>query len=76
MDIVFETKIEGYAAIMTESKEDGLFTMSCLGRGGAIIVAKTKEECLATFKEAMGLSVSVAKLMEFGRTGTFDYKKN
>jgi predicted RNase H-like HicB family nuclease len=75
MDIVLKTKVEGYTAIMVKSKEDGLFTMSCLERGGAIIVAETKEECLATFKEAMGLAVSVAKLLEFGRSGTFNYKR-
>lgn len=76
MNIVLETKIEGHTAIMVEDKEEELFTMSCLERGGAIISAKTKEECLETFKEAMGLSVAVAKLMEFGRSRTFNYKNN
>jgi predicted RNase H-like HicB family nuclease len=75
MNVVLETEIEGYPSIMVEDKEEGLFTMTCLGKGGAIIVGKTKEECLENFKEAMGLSVAIAKLMEFERTGTFNYKK-
>lgn len=74
MNIVLKTKIEGYTAIMVKDKEEGLFTMSILERGGPIITGNTKEECLDTFKEAMGLSVSVAKLIEFGKTKTFDYK--
>ncbi len=76
MNIVLETKIEGYPSIMVEDKEEGLFTMSCLGKGGAIITGKTKEECLENFKEAMAMMVAVMKLMEFGRTGTFNYKNN
>lgn len=74
MKISLKTKIEGHAAMMVES-EDG-FTMSLLEKGGPIITGRTKEECLETFKEAMGLAVSVARLCEFGRSGTFNYKKN
>lgn len=75
-NIVLTIKIQGHTSIMTEDKEEGLFTMSCLERGGAIITGKTKEECLSKFNEAMGLSIAVAKLLEFGRSRTFDYKKN
>ena len=75
MNIVLETKIDGHPSIMVEDKEEGLFTMSCLGKGGPIITGKTKDECLKTFKEAMGLSIAVAKLYEFERSGTFNYKK-
>lgn len=73
MNICLETKIDDHAAMMVES-EDG-FTMSLLERGGPIITGRTKEECLEKFREAMDLMVSVMKLMEFGRSKTFDYKK-
>jgi len=68
-------KIHGYEAKMVEDKDGGGFTMFCPNiKGGAIITGKTKEKCLEDFKEAMGLAVAVAKLMEFGRTRTFNYK--
>jgi predicted RNase H-like HicB family nuclease len=75
MNIVLKIKVEGYTAIMVEDKEEGLFTMSCLEKGGAIITGNTKEECLEKFKKAMGLAVAVAKLAEFGRSRTFNYKR-
>ena len=71
MEIVLRTKINGYDSIMTEDVEEKLFTMSCLERGGAIIVGKTKEDCLEKFKEAMNLAVAVKKLMTFSETGHF-----
>lgn len=66
--------VNGYKTVITYDKEERLYTMSCLERGGAIVSARTKNECSEKFTEAMGLAVSVAKLMEFSRSRTFNYK--
>lgn len=69
------TKIKGYKVI--KIKHDDGYTM-CLEdmTGGPIISHMNEKECKSKFKRALNLMESVMKLLEFKKTGTFNYKNN
>lgn len=56
-------------ALIIES-EDG-FTISLIGKGGAIISSPTKEAAKSKFLEAMGLCFAVDNLEKFRERGFF-----
>jgi len=54
-------------ALIYEDKEEGIFTMSLLERGGPIIMAPTIEEVKEKFMEAFAASIAIASLRGFSK---------
>jgi len=52
-------------ALIFEDKEEGIFTMSLLERGGPIIMAPTLEEVKEKFIEAFEANIAIATLRGF-----------